>query len=116
MKVRVYNTMWERRSSYFFAVPEFNDYQGEEVRVKWLNDGQMALSTDQKDFAFRVIERRHIREIDGQPYEYQDKNIKAVVRLVEGSKGKIYEVTGDYQCTCPGFTFRGACKHTKEKK
>jgi len=33
---------------------------------------------------------------------------------VKGSKGDEYHVTensGDFQCTCTGFRFRGACKH-----
>lgn len=38
-----------------------------------------------------------------------------------GSKGDRYLVTRepggglDYRCTCPGFTYRGSCKHTAEK-
>jgi hypothetical protein len=33
---------------------------------------------------------------------------------VEGSGGKIYIVDTEAQtCTCPGFTFRGTCKHIK---
>ena len=114
MKLKVYNTMYDRRSSYFFEVPEFNVYEGEEVRVKWLTDSQIAVSTGQEDFPFRVIERKYIREIDGKPYEFRNKNKKDVVRLVQGSKGKVYEVTGSYRCTCPGFTFRGSCKHLEE--
>ena len=31
-------------------------------------------------------------------------------RTVKGSKGQEYTVT-ETSCTCPGFTFRGACKH-----
>jgi len=34
-------------------------------------------------------------------------------RKVEGSNGKIYTVTED-KCSCPGFRFRGTCKHMKD--
>ncbi len=39
------------------------------------------------------------------------------VRTVEGSGGKKYYLTnenGYWSCTCPGFTFRGKCKHTED--
>lgn len=38
-----------------------------------------------------------------------------------GSKGEVYYITQDksqgwkgWSCTCPGFTFRGSCKHVAE--
>jgi len=41
----------------------------------------------------------------------QESNIKEI----EGSKGTIYYVnTDDKTCTCPGYTYRGTCKHVKE--
>lgn len=38
------------------------------------------------------------------------------IKKVQGSKpGVTYEVNMEANtCTCPGYTFRGACKHTKE--
>lgn len=38
---------------------------------------------------------------------------------VSGSKGNTYTVSlseGRWACTCPGATFRGACRHIKEKQ
>lgn len=37
------------------------------------------------------------------------------VREVVGSKGDVYIINLDEgTCTCPGYTYRGACKHTKQ--
>ena len=112
MLVKVRNSMWERRSAYFFPIAEFNIWQGDEVKVKWVKPHQLALSTGLKDFEFRVIERALIVSIDGLPYAYEGARppVQERERLVEGSKGQIYRVTSS-SCTCPGFTFRGACKH-----
>jgi hypothetical protein len=40
----------------------------------------------------------------------------ASIKRVQGSKPNTwYEVnTDENTCTCPGYTFRGACKHVKE--
>jgi len=43
--------------------------------------------------------------------------VKIQSKLIEvkGSKGNSYFIEPDAKtCTCPGFTFRGACKHVKE--
>ena len=37
------------------------------------------------------------------------------VKQVVGSKGDVYIINLDeLTCTCPGYSYRGACKHTKE--
>jgi uncharacterized Zn finger protein len=112
MKVKVKNTQWDHRDAYFFEVPEFHIYEGDEVKVKWVKPEELALSTTIKDFSFRVIQRRLITELDDQPYSFETKAKDEQVRFVEGSKGNVYEVRGS-TCTCPGYTFRGSCKHVQ---
>lgn len=113
MKLKVYNSMYDRRDAYFFEIPEFNFYEGEEVKIKWAKPEELAIKTDDQ-VGLRIIQRKWIREIDGKPYSFEVKEKKAeTVRLVAGSKGKVYEVTS-HSCTCPGFTFRGTCKHVTE--
>ena len=114
MKLKVYNTQYDHKDAYFFEVPEFNVYEGDEVKVKWVKPEEIAVSTGNPEFPFRVIQRKYIREIDGKPYSFEVKEQKEQVRLVKGSNGKVYEVTS-HSCTCPGFTFRGTCKHVTEK-
>ena len=43
---------------------------------------------------------------------YSEEAVKTIE--VKGSKGRVYKVSkqGDkWKCSCPGFSFRGKCKH-----
>lgn len=45
--------------------------------------------------------------------ELQENNTDDV-RRVEGSNGRVYTLTrtdGRWQCTCPGYVYRGQCRH-----
>ena len=42
--------------------------------------------------------------------ERADPATRKDVKIVEGSNGKKYYIE-DGKCSCPGFKFRGACKH-----
>jgi hypothetical protein len=110
VKVKIKNIMWERRSAYFFEVPEFHVYEGDEVKIKWAKPEELALSTGDKEFPFRILQRKNIVEVDGKPYGFEIKSKKEETKFITGSNGKVYEVTAN-SCTCPGFTFRGSCKH-----
>ena len=49
--------------------------------------------------------------------ELQENNTDDV-RRVAGSKGQVYTLTranGRWQCTCPGYAYRGQCRHASEQ-
>ncbi len=114
MKVRVRNPEHARQHVWFFTQPEFFDYEGEEIKVKWVGADELALTTGNPEFPFRVIRRDRIVAIDGSEVTAVPK-AQVITRVVQGSKGNEYVVTnqgGKWSCTCPGFTFRHSCKHT----
>ena len=114
MKVRVRNPEHARQHVWFFTQPEFFDYEGEEIQVKWVKPHELALTTGMPDFPFRVIQRKNIISIDDREVT-APAEIKEITRVVQGSRGDQYVVTnqgGRWSCTCPGFTFRRSCKHT----
>jgi hypothetical protein len=115
MKIKVQNPQFNRPGIWMFDQPEFFEYEGEEVQVKWLNPGQIALSTGNPEFPFRVLNRTTIVSIDNQAVEQKESTVKTFT--VKGSKGDSYTVTvnaGKSHCTCSGFQFRKSCKHVKE--
>jgi len=115
MKVKVQNPQFNRLGIWMFDQPEFFEYEGDEVQVKWLNPGQIALSTGNPEFPFRVLNRSTIVSINNQTIEQKESAVKTFT--VKGSKGDTYTVTvnsGASHCTCSGFQFRKSCKHVKE--
>jgi hypothetical protein len=52
---------------------------------------------------------RKFEKLNANPFKAP---VKSNLITVAGSKGQTYSVDPDAKtCTCPGFTFRGACKH-----
>lgn len=57
---------------------------------------------------------RKFVEVKFVPNDWGIDEPKSNLIVVQGSKGNTYEVDPEAgTCTCPGFTFRGNCKHTK---
>lgn len=57
---------------------------------------------------------RKFVKLTPNPFDMAKEKDTAIVE-VKGSKGNSYFVnTEEKTCTCPGFTFRGSCKHVKE--
>ena len=57
---------------------------------------------------------RKFEKVDARLFDVKEQKSDYIL-AVPGSKGATYWVnTQELTCTCPGFTFRGSCKHTKE--
>jgi len=60
---------------------------------------------------------RKFVELEVNPFTTaKEPEVMPWIRRVQGSKPGVYYTvnTEEQTCTCPGFTFRGACKHVKE--
>jgi len=52
--------------------------------------------------------RRKFKKIGERPETFDSDIV-----VIKSSSGKTYTIT-DGKCSCPGYTFRGNCKHVKE--
>jgi hypothetical protein len=87
----------------------------------YLLDGNKLVSYIKSGEAEPFYFKNPIKGFDkrGRKFEIVKPNpftVKATSRIeVQGSKGQVYYIdTEDNSCTCPGYTFRGDCKHIKE--
>jgi hypothetical protein len=65
---------------------------------------------DRRGRKFELVEPNPFEQVF-TPVLVQTSEIKEI----EGSKGAKYYVNlEDKTCTCPGYTYRGTCKHVKE--
>ena len=56
---------------------------------------------------------RTFRELKVSPFKTQPSDKKII--KVQGSKGNTYEIDPvEKSCTCPGWMYRGKCKHIEE--
>lgn len=115
MLVKVKNLLDPTKYSCF--VPEFYEYEGDEVPSPSWAPNSLCLTTGDPSWPYRIINRDRIVSINNSKVEH------AVVDNIEktyqfsGSKNKTYIVTvsgNNISCTCPGFNFRGRCKHVTE--
>ena len=57
---------------------------------------------------------RKFKELKYIATDWGTTQTKSNVIIVQGSKGNTYEVDPDTgTCSCPGFQYRGNCKHVK---
>jgi hypothetical protein len=66
----------------------------------------------------KFVELKRKSESDSVYFGKKEEPKKDVI-VVKGSKGNSYfieKIGSKYTCTCPGFSFRGKCKHVDEMK
>lgn len=112
--IRVANPIWYRRHAYAnnVTINQYNTYTGTIVKEKWHKDTKIGITTGNPRFPVRVIE---LSDIEGFGTEKLPQSQTTKTWIVSGSKGNTYTVTesnGVKSCTCPGFVYRGNCKHT----
>ena len=118
--IRVKNILWDRRHLYAPGVvtQEYNVYSGTIMRQKWFSADEIGITTGNPDFPFRRINLDRIVEVNDLPVDYaKPVETARIEKVIAGSKGNSYIVAKEgnkITCTCPGFTFRGQCKHMLE--
>jgi hypothetical protein len=106
------------------AVKEITVWEGSlQANHTYLLDGDKMLAYIRKgtedEFWFknpiRIDKRgRKFEPVKTNPFTCLGGSIRNTKEVV-GSKGQKYIINlDDNTCTCPGFTFRGDCKHVKE--
>ena len=57
---------------------------------------------------------RKFERLEPNPFKIPENAAENATVEVKGSKGAVYRVDVEAKtCTCPGFTFRGNCKHVE---
>ena len=63
------------------------------------------ITIDKRGRTFKVLSKSPFKNV---------KEKSSIIK-VNGSKGNVYNIdTEEKTCTCPGFTYRGTCKHITE--
>lgn len=116
VSIKVRNPLWPARDRYAQLIPEFNYYTGTIVpTLRGFGNDVVCISTGQKQFPVRVIDRDRIVGLDAA----ESKEINFESWVVIGSKGSKYNVTKNdkhFECSCPSYQFRRSCKHINELK
>ena len=108
----------EVRNSHPFMGRKTYTYEGEVVATpRWVDYPAVALTTGDKSFPIRIIDRSNIITMDDEIVNQKKQDDTRKVFVVKGSKGNEYVVTVEgtnKSCTCQAFMYRRSCRHIAE--
>ena len=107
MKIMLETTEWSDGTSNANHVYVFNDSMTQ--AIAYVPRGSKKLFKFKNPLQIDTRGRKFVELEDSEPTQDDPNTI-----TVEGSKGEKYYLTqedGLWSCTCPGFKFRGTCKH-----
>ena len=91
---------------------------GSDCNHVYLLDGDNCWAYIKKGTNEHKVFKKPLRfDLRGRKFEFVKEYIpgKSTHVTFTGSKGEVYEVDPvEMTCTCPGFRFRGACKHVAQ--
>lgn len=106
------------------AIREVTVWKGTKTQPNhtYLMDGSRAVAyvkwSKGEPFYFKnplPLDKRGRKFVTGDIKLFKALKVKTNTIQVQGSKGNTYTVDPDAKtCTCPGFTYRGSCKHITE--
>ena len=115
VRTRVYQPSYHRADPWCE-----HEITGEQLdSVKWLKPDEIAVTNPQHPNGFSIIHKKNIVWIRDPAGRKSTVKIDPEYKqwIVKGSKGNEYLVIrtkGQYNCTCPGFTYRKSCRHITE--
>ena len=115
VRTRLYQPSYHRADAYLE-----HEITGQQLdNIKWLKPDEIAIANPQHPNGFSILHKKNIlwiKDLQGRKSTVKiDPDYKQWT--VKGSKGNDYLVIrskGQYNCTCPGFTYRKSCRHITE--
>ena len=115
VRTRLYQPSYHRADSYCE-----HEITGEILNtIKWLKPDEMAVTNPDHPNGFSILHKKNILWIKDLAGKKSTVKIDSDYKqwTVKGSKGNDYLVIrqkGQYNCSCPGFTYRKNCRHIAE--
>ena len=116
VRTRLYQPSYHRADSYCE-----HEITGEILNtIKWLQPDEIAVTNPKHPNGFSIIHKKNIlwiKDLAGRTATVKVSDPEYRQWTVKGSKGNDYLVIrqkGQYNCSCPGFTYRKSCRHIAE--